>query len=155
MKKILTGIARFFRDCPLAAERFLRDHGRPPATLEELVPEYLPEVPRNPFTGDPLKLESGRLSRLLPGGELETFEGFRIYGGGAPSVSPPRSSSPVQSERIACRAGGIRGSERFLSAQFDQYVESRAAQRIFFQKLIGISSRRIFQQRNSDEYSIF
>ena len=72
----------------LAAERFLRDHGRPPTTLEELVPEYLPEVPRNPFTGDPLKLESGRFSRLLPNGELESFEGFRISGGGSMSAAP-------------------------------------------------------------------
>ena len=72
----------------LAAERFLRDHGRSPATLEELVPEYLPEVPRNPFTGDPLKLESGRLSRLLPDGKIEPFEGFRISGGGSMSAAP-------------------------------------------------------------------
>ncbi len=87
----------------LAAERFLRDHGRPPATLEELVPEYLPEVPRNPFTGDPLKLESGRLERLLPAEqgmgqffpeepEIEPFEGFRIYGGRDPAVTPVGSS---------------------------------------------------------------
>ena len=71
----------------LAAERFLRDHGHPPATLEELVPEYLPEVPRNPFTGDPLKLESGRLVRLLPDGTSETFNGFRVYDGGDPAAA--------------------------------------------------------------------
>ncbi len=87
----------------LAAERFLRDHGRPPATLEELVPEYLPEVPRNPFTGDPLKLESGRLERLLPAEqgmgqffpekpEIEPFEGFRIYGGGDQAITPVGST---------------------------------------------------------------
>lgn len=68
----------------LAAERFLREKGRPPKELAELVPEYLPEIPKNPFTGDPLKIESGTLERRLPDRRTETFEGFRIYGGGDP-----------------------------------------------------------------------
>jgi hypothetical protein len=41
----------------LAIERYrLRHGGQPPATLETLVPEYLPEVPIDPFSGSPVKL---------------------------------------------------------------------------------------------------
>ncbi len=43
----------------LAVARFRLQHGRAPLTLDELVPEFLPEVPADPFTGAPLhyKLE--------------------------------------------------------------------------------------------------
>lgn len=40
----------------LAAEEFRRDKGGYPAALEELVPDYLPEVPKDPFDdGRPIK----------------------------------------------------------------------------------------------------
>ena len=40
----------------LAAEEFRRDRGEYPASLEELVPGYLPEVPKDPFDdGRPIK----------------------------------------------------------------------------------------------------
>ena len=40
----------------LAAEEFRRDKGKYPAALEELVPDYLPEVPKDPFDdGRPIK----------------------------------------------------------------------------------------------------
>jgi hypothetical protein len=44
----------------LAVARFRLLHGRAPLTLDELVPELLPEIPADPFTGQPLryKLES-------------------------------------------------------------------------------------------------
>jgi hypothetical protein len=38
----------------LAVERFRRAHQRWPATLTELVPAYLPAVPTDPYSGDPL-----------------------------------------------------------------------------------------------------
>ncbi|MCP3904157.1 MAG: ADP-ribosylglycohydrolase family protein [Planctomycetes bacterium] len=37
----------------LAIERFENQHGRPPAALEELVPEFLPAVPTDPLHGGP------------------------------------------------------------------------------------------------------
>jgi hypothetical protein len=39
----------------LALRRFEGKHGRLPATLEELVPEFLPAVPVDPFDGKPLR----------------------------------------------------------------------------------------------------
>jgi len=46
----------------LAAERFRLDRGRWPDSLEQLVPRYLSEIPRDPFAAGPLKL------RKLPDG---------------------------------------------------------------------------------------
>ena len=46
----------------LAAERFRLDRGRWPDSLEQLVPTYLSEIPRDPFAAGPLKL------RKLPDG---------------------------------------------------------------------------------------
>lgn len=42
-------------DAALAAELFRRRHGRLPANLEELVPEFLPAVPVDRFDGRPLQ----------------------------------------------------------------------------------------------------
>jgi len=42
-------------DAVIAVERFQRAHGRLPAKLEELVPKYLPQVPIDPFDGQPLR----------------------------------------------------------------------------------------------------
>lgn len=57
----------------LAAERYRRDNGRWPATLEELVPTYLDRVPLDPFDGKPLRL--GRFA-----------EGIVIYSVGVDQV---------------------------------------------------------------------
>jgi hypothetical protein len=35
-----------------ALAAYTKDHGRGPATLQELVPKYLPQVPVDPFTGE-------------------------------------------------------------------------------------------------------
>ncbi|MBN2473083.1 MAG: hypothetical protein JXB62_00645 [Pirellulales bacterium] len=42
-------------DVMIAVERFRRAHGRLPESLAKLVPEYLPEVPADPFDGLPLR----------------------------------------------------------------------------------------------------
>lgn len=39
----------------VAIERFRLRHGRIPQTLESLIPEFLPEVPLDPFDGKPLR----------------------------------------------------------------------------------------------------
>ncbi|MCR9119854.1 MAG: general secretion pathway protein GspG, partial [bacterium] len=38
----------------LAIELYRREHGKLPAELSDLVPDFLDEVPIDPFTGDPL-----------------------------------------------------------------------------------------------------
>jgi hypothetical protein len=50
----------------LAAERFRIDQGRWPKSLDQLVPRYIPAVPRDPFVNAPLKL-------------LELADGLFIY----------------------------------------------------------------------------
>ncbi len=68
----------------LAVELFLRKHGKLPETLEELVPEFLPEVPVSPFSGAPLQYERGKLERLDNQKKTIEFQGYRIHGGGNP-----------------------------------------------------------------------
>ncbi len=69
----------------LAVELFLQKYGKLPDTLEELVPEFLPEIPVSPFSGEPLRYEKGKLERLGGKGEIIEFQGYRIYGGGDPT----------------------------------------------------------------------
>ncbi len=54
----------------LAAERFRLYRGRWPDSLEQLVPKYLSEIPRDPFAAGPLKL------RKLPDGLFVYSVGF-------------------------------------------------------------------------------
>lgn len=42
-------------DVLLAAELFRRENGQLPKTLEEMEPDYLPEVPQDPYDGKPLR----------------------------------------------------------------------------------------------------
>ncbi len=46
----------------LAVRLHVADHGTLPVTLEALVPEYLPSVPVDPFTGKPMALTGTRLT---------------------------------------------------------------------------------------------
>ena len=41
-------------DATLAARRYYLQHGQPPQRLADLVPDFLPEVPLDPYTGQPL-----------------------------------------------------------------------------------------------------
>jgi hypothetical protein len=60
-------------DAALAAERFRRRQGRPPETLEELVPQWLPSVPLDPYTGGVQRM-------------LKTGDGIIIYSVGLDGV---------------------------------------------------------------------
>ena len=63
-------------DAAIAVERFRRRHGRLPDQLDELVPEFLPEVPLDPFDGQPLRYlvdEAG--CRIYSLGMNQTDEG--------------------------------------------------------------------------------
>jgi len=42
-------------DAAIACERYRRRYGKLPQSLEEVVPDFLPEVPTDPFDGEPLR----------------------------------------------------------------------------------------------------
>ena len=70
---ILPGLGRAFRRdahaqakwslmrASIALARYEAEHGKPPSTLDELVPRYLPRVPECPFAGGPLKYSGGKV----------------------------------------------------------------------------------------------
>ena len=59
----------------IAAARYRRKHGSPPPTLEALVPEFLGEVPRDPFdAGRPLGYDAAQGTLHTIGAE-GTFDG--------------------------------------------------------------------------------
>jgi hypothetical protein len=74
-RQALTAFARMsakrdFTDAALAAELFRRRQGRWPETLDELVPDFLPRVPLDAFTDQPLKMTS-------------TADEFKVYSVGS------------------------------------------------------------------------
>ena len=48
-----------------AVERYHMAHGRLPATLEDLVPAFLPSIPTDPLTGQPLCYKPSESSSYL------------------------------------------------------------------------------------------
>jgi hypothetical protein len=70
---ILPGLGRAFRReahaqamwslmrASIALARYELDNGKPPSTLDELVPRYLPRVPEDPFSGGPLRSSGGKV----------------------------------------------------------------------------------------------
>jgi hypothetical protein len=52
------GLARAMLDC--ACRAYEMDHGKPPASATNLVPDYLQALPNDPVTGQPLPLPRGR-----------------------------------------------------------------------------------------------
>jgi hypothetical protein len=50
-----SAVKRDSADAALAAEHYRHRHGKWPDTLEQLVPEFLPAVPTDAYTGEPLK----------------------------------------------------------------------------------------------------
>ncbi len=66
----------------LAARAFFAETGAYPGSLDALTPEYLPEVPRDPFADAPLQsIALGAVSRTHPaaGGEPVAARGLTIY----------------------------------------------------------------------------
>ncbi|HEX5446662.1 MAG TPA: hypothetical protein VFW87_22780 [Pirellulales bacterium] len=56
----------------VAVERFRLRHAEPPKTLDALIPEFLPEVPLDPFDGQPLRyrLDAGEYAVYSLGADL-------------------------------------------------------------------------------------
>ncbi|MFO0849114.1 MAG: hypothetical protein U0871_11260 [Gemmataceae bacterium] len=67
----------------VAAERYRRKHGAWPASLEALVPEFLPAVPTEPFSGKPLgfeRLPDGlAITPTGPDGQRDLDHGMRLW----------------------------------------------------------------------------
>jgi hypothetical protein len=73
----------------VAAERFRRDTGRWPASLDELVPAYLKAVPRDPYDRQPL-----RLRRLADGVVIYSAGSDRTDDGGQVHTDPKIGGMP-------------------------------------------------------------
>ena len=74
-------------DAAIAIERYRRKHGKLPEKLDELVPEFLPQVPVDPFDGQPLRYlidEEG--CRIYSIGEDDTDDGGEGDLAGDPDV---------------------------------------------------------------------
>jgi hypothetical protein len=76
----------------LAAERFRRVHGRWPASLEELVPAFLKDVPRDPFDGQIL-----RFRRLSDGVVIYSVGSDRADDGGQVYIDSKINLKPKDS----------------------------------------------------------
>lgn len=57
-----------------ACQSFKAKYGDFPKTLDPLVPEFLPEVPRDPYDGEPFRYNSDKLFLWTPGEKL-SFDG--------------------------------------------------------------------------------
>lgn len=63
-------------DAVLAVRRYALEHGEAPPGLESLVPKYLPELPRDPFDGMPLRYRrEGERVTIYSVGENQSDEG--------------------------------------------------------------------------------
>jgi hypothetical protein len=91
----------------IACERFRQQHGRWPGSLTALVPTFLPAVPLDPYTGEPLhfaKLESGVVvysvgsDRRGDGGTLDPLSSppprFRLWNPDQRRRPPPPEPPP-------------------------------------------------------------
>lgn len=92
----------------LAAQLFRHDHGRWPATLEELVPVYLPDVPRDPFATD-----GGPLRYVMVGDRPI------VYSAGEDGVTQPDPASRVP----ATPSYGWINYRRASTKKDDQYFD--------------------------------
>ena len=73
----------------VACNRFARDKGRFPETLAELVPDYLSEVPRDPYDGEPFRYAAEKGLVWAVGTNL-TDEGGSILVPGAEQTTTAR-----------------------------------------------------------------
>jgi hypothetical protein len=93
-----TEYARQIRDATLVAialERYRRDAGRWPASLDELTPQYLAQVPPDRYDGQPIKY------RLVDGDPLLYSVGVNRVddGGRLPAERGPREKLSVRNSR--------------------------------------------------------
>lgn len=71
-----------------ACQSYKAKYGEFPADLPSLVPEFLPEVPRDPYDGKPLRYNSDRLFFWTPGEKL-SFDGKVTFSRDGRPLSTP------------------------------------------------------------------
>lgn len=92
-------------DAALAALLFHREHGSPPQSINELVPAFLPEVPIDPFNGQPLRM-------IVRDDELIAYSvGADLVDDGAAQAVPFQHAQPDVTFRIKLRPPPDRSSE--------------------------------------------
>lgn len=84
--------------------RFERDRGRPAATLDELVPAYLPAVPADPFDGRPLRYRVSAGERIKVGERAEAWMAF--------APVPPLPASDAERDALSGAVGGLARLDR-------------------------------------------
>jgi type II secretory pathway pseudopilin PulG len=94
---MLRGMASF-----CAVEAFRKETGRLPEKLEELVPNYLPSVPADPFDGHPFRYLKGGVPGLPPDAwaVYSVGENFTDDGGTAHSVALPKDKQGVNPDLV-------------------------------------------------------
>jgi hypothetical protein len=90
-------------DASIAIEQYRRKHGKLPEQLDQLVPEFLPEVPTDPYNGQPLKylvrddeylVYSVGSNRMDEGGLItEGLDGDYVF-----RVGPPREPEDLETD---------------------------------------------------------
>ena len=75
-----------------ACQSFKAKYGDFPKTLDSLVPEFLPEVPRDPYDGEPFRYNNDKLFLWTPGERL-SFDG---------KVKFSRDDKPLSSTLLRC-----------------------------------------------------
>lgn len=85
----------------LAAQAYYRDHGQFPADRKELVPDYLPEIPVDPYDGKPLKYRADPAEPVIYSVYLNQLHdeelaglGFRLLTPNRPPLIAPRPDVP-------------------------------------------------------------
>lgn len=74
----------------LAIKAFEQEHGAPPETLDQLVPDYLPQVPLDPYDGQPFRY----LRRNVPGLPPEAWAVYSIGGNFRDDGGTARQAGP-------------------------------------------------------------
>ena len=94
---ILRGMALF-----LAVQAYEAEHGAPPERLNQLVPEYLPRVPNDPFDGKPFRYLPGSVPGLPPKAwaVYSIGQDFSDGGGKAQSVGSPRNGRTTNPDLV-------------------------------------------------------
>ena len=90
--------------CGLALRSYCVENGEPPERLADLVPDYLPEVPLDPFSGKPLVYRREATGHVLysvgldgqdDGGESLDYDYYYYSGPYMPADAPPYSGTDI------------------------------------------------------------
>ncbi|MCP3902562.1 MAG: hypothetical protein GY715_02915 [Planctomycetes bacterium] len=96
----------------IALEMYRHRHGEVPATLDALVPEFLPEVPADPLHGGPLVY---RLAADAPGG-------FELYSTGVDGVDDSSKAPPDARDAMRIQGDAFEDGRDFLPERRRKFV---------------------------------